>query len=419
MELENNTTSQQLCTRTYGTVIYITWSTRMSLIALNIVISIVTIVSNTFVMVTLHKTKQLRNHSMKLIYVLSLTNVLSGMIAQSCLTILLLIPNQLSCSTAWILLLVIELFIYNSNYLTALLSFDRFLRIRFQHNYYQVYSKSRLKASLFVLYFLISLQAALGLVARMKGTSSTILTIPVNLLLFAGVVYCYWKSIVILKRHQNKIAETVGKLVPQNKTDETLEKGKQERLAIINDQRNNKIDTLKTQNNDKGECTNDIFKTSKGAQQNEKEGKVTSPNLKNQSKQLHRKDISNKETKSKHKSKGMNSSRLSKLPTLYVVIIIIYSLPLIVAMSLLFIMRHSTVMPSSQESYWNKWGSIFYFAFVFFYCYNPTNAILFLIFNKYSREKFKSLFCTETKMKGRQRVWSDTMTNSASTTFSH
>ena len=416
---EENNTSQQLCTRTFGTVIYIAWSTRISLVALNIVIAVMTIVSNTLVMVTLHKTKQLRNHSMKLIYVLSLTNVLSGLFAQSCLTILLLMPNQLSCSAVWILVLVIELFIYNSNYLTALLSLDRFLRIRFQHNYHQVYSKSRFKASLCVLYFLISLQAGLGLVARVEGTSSTILTIPVNFLLLVSVVYCYWKSIGILKQHQNKIAGTLRRPVHQNQ--EEVGKGPNTNVKI-----NDKTETTRNELNGKHLKTNDKIETSKQVQQNEKtDGKCTNPEAtppKNIHTTNNKEDISTekcttKSTKTRKSTMMVNSSRLSKLPTLYVIIIIVYGLPLIVAMAMLFVMRQSTVTSSLTPSYWNKWGTFFYFPFVFFFCYNPTNAILFLVFNKYSRVKFKALFCASTRTGGRQRVRTDTLTTLSATSY--
>ena len=309
----NDNSTTKLCTKTFGTIIYVTWSNRMILMVLNTAISIISSLSNALVMATLHKTKQLGNQSMKLIFALSLTNVLSAFMCQSCLAVLLFNPNKLSCPAIWFILLVIELFIYNSNYLTALLSFDRFLRIRFQYTYHQVYSGSRFKVSLVILYFFISLQAALGLVARIRGTSSTILTTPVNFILFFAVVYCYGKSIVILKRHQNRIHTTKS-------------------VDKQNDQK-------------KGKCK---------------------------------------------KSRREATSPLTKLPTVYIVIIVIYSLPLIIVQALLYVTRHNTV--TSSIAYMGRWGTIFYFAFIFFFCYYPTNAIFFLLFNKYSRSKIKSLF---------------------------
>ena len=336
----NQTTIESLCTQTFGIIVFVPWSTRLWLTILNIVISMVTIISNTLVMVTLVKTKQLRNQSMKLIFALSLTNALSALLGQSCLSVLMVMTDRLSCFAMWILLFVIEFAVYNSNYLTALISIDRFLRIRFKFTYHQVFSNTRFKASLVVLYLAISLQTSLGLIARVMGTSSTVLTTPVNALLIGAIVYCYVMSIFILKRHQNQIQQNSFK-----------------RFTTSEDKTNVRTETTTT---------------------------VKKQEYKN-------KNIRRKNTRS-------TKSPLTKLPVIYVITLVIFTVPIMVAMVMLYITRHQV---TSQMTHEGK-GTCFYSAFIFFFCYHPTNAIFFLVFNKYSRSKINSILCMTSSSKGRQ-----------------
>uniref|UniRef100_A0A7M5UN67 G-protein coupled receptors family 1 profile domain-containing protein n=1 Tax=Clytia hemisphaerica TaxID=252671 RepID=A0A7M5UN67_9CNID len=194
-----------ICTKTYGTVIFMSWESRISFLTINTIISIVNLIINIFTVYSIYRTNQIKNQSIKLILIVSISNALFAVFGQSSLSILLYKGDHLSCPVTWILLIVIEFCMYSSHYLTGMLGFDRYIRIKYQNNYHQIYTSFRFYMSLSLLYFIISIQAALGAIARFNRSSSLGFTLPINILMFMAVAFFYGRSIQTLRQHQQKL----------------------------------------------------------------------------------------------------------------------------------------------------------------------------------------------------------------------
>ena len=200
-----NDSKAVVCSRTYSTVESLDWQWRLTFILVNEIIALVGLVTNVSAAWTIVKTRQIRNQSIKLVFYLSISNVVFAVVGQTSLAALFYYAQEIDCLTMRILIFVLEIFTYSSTYLTAMLGFDRFMRIHFQTTYSGVYTRTRFRISLAVLYFLIFLQAGLGAVGRFLETSALIITLPINIVVFGVVAVLYGKSIQILRIHEKNV----------------------------------------------------------------------------------------------------------------------------------------------------------------------------------------------------------------------
>ena len=68
-----------------------------------------------------------------------------------------------------------------------------------------MYTTFRFYISLSLLYLIISIQAALGAIARFHRSSSLGFTLPINVVMFMAVAFFYGRSIQTLRQHQQKL----------------------------------------------------------------------------------------------------------------------------------------------------------------------------------------------------------------------
>jgi len=171
----------------------------------NEVIASVGIITNVSAAWIITKTRQNRNQSIKLVFYLSVSNVIFAVVGQTSLTALLYFAHDVDCVTMRILIFVMEIFTYSSTYLTAMLGFDRFMRINFQNSYSLVYTRNRFRISLVILYLIIFLQAGLGATGRFLNTSAMVITLPINIAVFGVVAILYARSIHVLRIHEKNL----------------------------------------------------------------------------------------------------------------------------------------------------------------------------------------------------------------------
>ena len=201
--MRNLTTTH--CTTTFGTLAMLDQKQRLIFIIINIMVAMLNVVVNAVAIYIIVKTRQIKNQSIKLVFYLSISNVAFGLVGQPIIAAILYHGTDLGCISMRLMLFVIELFLYSSTYLTGMLGFDRFIRIRYLNSYSQVYTKFRFGVSLVLLYILIFLQAGLGAMSRFLGLSAVFITLPVNILVFASVAFLYGRSIFILKQHEQNV----------------------------------------------------------------------------------------------------------------------------------------------------------------------------------------------------------------------
>lgn len=206
--MNNNTLAsavQTHCTTTFGTLAMLDQGQRLTFLVLNVVVALSSAVTNAIAIKIIIQTGQIRNQSIKLVFYLSVSNVGFALIGQPVFAAILYYGTELSCTAMRIMLFVIEFFLYSSTYLTGMLGFDRFMRIRYLNSYSQVYSRGRFTASIAVAGFLVLSQTGLSTMSRFLGLSAVFITLPINILIFATVACLYGKSIFILKRHEKNV----------------------------------------------------------------------------------------------------------------------------------------------------------------------------------------------------------------------
>lgn len=210
--MQNNHTTH--CTTTFGTLSMLNEKQRLSFMIINIIIAILNVLVNVVATSIIVKTRQIKNQSIKLVFYLSISNIAFGLVGQPIIAAILYYGTDLGCTPMRLMLFVIELFLYSSTYLTGMLGFDRFIRIRYLNSYSQVYTKFRFMLSMVLLYMLIGLQSGLGVMSRFLNLSAVFITLPINILVFATVAFFYGRSIFILKQHE----QNVKKLTRSRKT---------------------------------------------------------------------------------------------------------------------------------------------------------------------------------------------------------
>ena len=109
-------------------VTYLTYSHLVILTVINVIVMVGNVILNTLVIYLLTKTKQLSNVTCKVILILSISDLLTGAVAQNLFLLVLYSP---SCSIN-LATRTISTFSTNfSGYTTAILGVDRFVRIKY------------------------------------------------------------------------------------------------------------------------------------------------------------------------------------------------------------------------------------------------------------------------------------------------
>ena len=193
------------CTPTFGTLAMLDQKQSLIFIIANIMVAMLNVVVNAVAIYIIVKTQQIKNQSIKLVFYLSISNIAFGLVEQPIIAAILHHGTGLGCISMRLMLFVIDLFMYSSTYLTGMLGFDRFIRIRYLNSYSQVYTKFRFRVSLVLLYILVFLQAGLGAMSRSLGFSAVFITLPVDILVIATVAFLYVRSIFILKQHEQNV----------------------------------------------------------------------------------------------------------------------------------------------------------------------------------------------------------------------
>ena len=104
----------------------------VTLTVLNVIIMVGNIIANSLVTYILIKTKQLSFAPCKLIFILSLSDLLTGVLAQN---LLFAVINGTSCFITLISRVISIFFTNVSGYKIAIMGIDRFIRIKFYTNF--------------------------------------------------------------------------------------------------------------------------------------------------------------------------------------------------------------------------------------------------------------------------------------------
>ena len=109
-------------------VTYLTYSHLVILTVINVIVMVGNVILNTLVIYVLTKTKQLSNVACKVILILSVSDLLTGAVAQNLFLLVLYSP---SCSINLVTRTISTFSTNFSGYTTAVLGVDRFVRIKY------------------------------------------------------------------------------------------------------------------------------------------------------------------------------------------------------------------------------------------------------------------------------------------------
>ena len=174
-------------------------------IALTIIFSslgIIGFLSNSLVVICIHKTKQLDVQSIKLYRNFSVIDAFNSFVNFVHLKIIL-DPYQTECVYHYILRSMLHWTLFSSSFMIPVTAIDRYIHIKHHNNYATVFSPLRFKIAL-VLYFICSIIQSIvaTVVVSLKGFYADLkYTMPLNFIFFVAIVFLHLRSIHLLKKY--------------------------------------------------------------------------------------------------------------------------------------------------------------------------------------------------------------------------
>ena len=147
---------------------------RYILIAYYATSAITNIITNGMLMIALLKTKQLQKSAKRIVFLLSVSDFLTGSIVQPGIIITLRYnTSRYSCSIHLCTEFLVSFFIHLSPYLICVISFDRYAMLRYMNRYPKVVTKQKMALTVCTLTFIAALNATITIIASYNDEKDT------------------------------------------------------------------------------------------------------------------------------------------------------------------------------------------------------------------------------------------------------
>lgn len=197
---EGGTYDVSTCVNIFSNLLDITDQEKLLHLTFKTAISVLNILFNMLVIVSIYKTKQQNIRSIKLTLYLSISSCDEMIIGQS-LYMLVVFNNIIDCAEKFISAFLISVFKYTSFTIVCLIVFDRYLRIRHPNRYELIFEKKPFLISLVITISIDILQAFLFCISHMYF-QVVYLTYPINVISIITVLGLHKKSVTLLKQHK-------------------------------------------------------------------------------------------------------------------------------------------------------------------------------------------------------------------------
>ena len=206
--MANNTTLSKVskCLSGYSGKIFITDNQRYFLIAFDLLLLILNFMANSGVVIALVMAKFMRNTSLILLFLLSISDIFLALITQTLFAILIAgYADQTYCTFEMIVQFFAIFLTHTSGYTIACIGFDRYARMRYLNRYSVVVTRRRVFTASFIIYLLSFFQGLLYVL----GTKFDVFEkakqvgLGIDFVIALFVVGIYLLTIKVVKDHRN------------------------------------------------------------------------------------------------------------------------------------------------------------------------------------------------------------------------
>ena len=196
--------STYFCETSFSSKSNLSKNQKLVLVTFNIISIIVTVASNSLVIVTLKKTNQLSNMSFKLIFILSISDICLASMSQTLFTIMLSgFSDPTNCKFDSFVNFLAIVFTHTSAYIIVMIGFDRFARMKYLNRYASIVTERRIYMTLVVFALLSLVQGSFCPIGTMYSIFGKIRRVSflIDGIIAGCAVGLYVATIFIVRRH--------------------------------------------------------------------------------------------------------------------------------------------------------------------------------------------------------------------------
>ena len=205
--MANNTTLSEVseCLSTYSGKIFITDNQRYFLVAFDLLVLILNFMANSGVVIALVMAKFIRNTSLILLFLLSISDIFLALITQTLFAILIGgYADQTYCTFEMIVQFFAIFLTHTSGYTIACIGLDRYARMSYLNKYSVVVTRRRVFTATFIIYLLSFFQGLLYVLGTKFDVFEKMkqVAVGIDFVIALFVVGIYLLTIKVVKDHR-------------------------------------------------------------------------------------------------------------------------------------------------------------------------------------------------------------------------
>ena len=206
--MESNTTLSEIskCLSTYSGKVFITDNQRYFLVTFDLLVLILNFIANSGVIIALVMAKFMRNTSLILLFLLSISDIFLALITQTLFAILIGgYADQTYCTFEMIVQFFAIFLTHTSGYTIACIGFDRYARMRYLNRYSLVVTRKKVLTTSFIIYLLSFLQGMLYVLGTKFDVFEKLkqVAVGIDFVIALFVVGIYLLTIKVVKEHRS------------------------------------------------------------------------------------------------------------------------------------------------------------------------------------------------------------------------
>eukprot|EP00111_Clytia_hemisphaerica_P009851 TCONS_00028877-protein len=217
----NNTTVEE-CMTSYSGRVYMSSDQINFLIAYDIATGFFNFLANGLVIFALVLSKQTGNPSLKLIFLLSVSDCCLAVVVQSLFAVMMFkFPHTQNCTFEMMTQFFGIFFTHTSGYIIALIGFDRYARVKFLTKYSNIMTSKRVKILVIIVILLSVVQATLYVLGTTFGIfdKTKKIGVAVDFIVVLSVVIVTIMAVCAVKSHRRNAGDqSMMKAVDQTVT---------------------------------------------------------------------------------------------------------------------------------------------------------------------------------------------------------
>ena len=203
----SNTTLSETseCLTTYSGKVFITEDQRYFLVAFDLLVLILNVIANSGVIIALVMAKFMRNTSLILLFLLSISDIFLALITQTLFAILIGgYADQTYCTFEMIVQFFAIFLTHTSGYTIACIGFDRYARMSYLNKYSVVVTRRRVFTATFIIYLLSFFQGLLYVLGTKFDVFEKMkqVAVGIDFVIALFVVGIYLLTIKVVKDHR-------------------------------------------------------------------------------------------------------------------------------------------------------------------------------------------------------------------------